>query len=185
MDSESIERPVNRPSTTDNAPLSSDPLGSALFAPNRPTCDSCRRRKVKCDRQQPCSVCNQSNSDCVYPSRRGRAPKKSRRGVDAQLADRLSHLDTLIKRFEEQTAANHPPLDSNQLESPKTGHSADRCFGRLIVDNSRSYYVSNDLWGSLASEVSLLLLYLWTMVQTRWSLMLTTGEDHRTTRHIT
>jgi hypothetical protein len=92
---------------TKESPSSVTKLQSEAVAlpQHRPSCDLYRRRKVKCDRQQPCSICIQGKSDCVYPSRRGRAPKRSRHAVDAQLADRLSQLETLIKRFGNERAA--------------------------------------------------------------------------------
>lgn len=80
--------------------------------------------------------------------------------MNVQLADRLSQFETLIKRFEShQPAAGgkvtldlvSPPLDSGQLKPPSP--SVDGRFGRLMVDESRSYYVSNALWASLATEV--------------------------------
>lgn len=126
----------------------------------KPSCDLCRRRKVKCDRQQPCSSCIQGKSDCVYPSGRGRAPKRSRHAVDAQLADRLLQLETLIKRIEGHgavtsgnAAAEVLPLPRDLGQSAPLGRSADVEFGHLMIDESRSYYVSNDLWASLANEV--------------------------------
>ncbi|KAL3959659.1 hypothetical protein ACCO45_004776 [Purpureocillium lilacinum] len=32
------------------------------------SCHSCRRRKVRCDRERPrCQACEQTNQDCEYP----------------------------------------------------------------------------------------------------------------------
>lgn len=63
------------------------------------SCVVCRQRKVKCDRQQPCSNCTRSKCACVYPTGRGRAPKRARRVADAQLADKLARLETIIQRM--------------------------------------------------------------------------------------
>lgn len=52
-----------------------------MSEPRRPTrtrrrpafsCDECRRRKIKCDRTQPCRHCGQSNAACKYAE--GAAP---------------------------------------------------------------------------------------------------------------
>ncbi|KAI1692647.1 fungal zn(2)-Cys(6) binuclear cluster domain-containing protein [Ditylenchus destructor] len=48
----------------------------------------CRYRKVKCDRQQPCSNCLRVKLNCSYPAGRGRAAKKSTRTLDTRLVDR-------------------------------------------------------------------------------------------------
>ncbi|RAH45851.1 Zn(II)2Cys6 transcription factor [Aspergillus brunneoviolaceus CBS 621.78] len=39
------------------------------------SCASCRRRKVKCDRQRPSANCARTKHECGYPPGRGRAPK--------------------------------------------------------------------------------------------------------------
>ena len=50
-----------------------------------PACDSCKHRKLKCDRRKPCGVCEKANETCSYTSsgrRRGRRPARhARRGV--------------------------------------------------------------------------------------------------------
>lgn len=50
-----------------------------------PACDSCKHRRIKCDRRKPCGVCDKANAACSYtPSsrRRGRRPGRHwRRGV--------------------------------------------------------------------------------------------------------
>ncbi|KAK8861354.1 hypothetical protein IAR55_002173 [Kwoniella newhampshirensis] len=42
-------------------------------------CDRCRRRKIRCDTQHPCTPCQQSNSTCTFetPSRRTAKPKSA------------------------------------------------------------------------------------------------------------
>ncbi|OCF45041.1 nuclear protein [Kwoniella heveanensis CBS 569] len=42
-------------------------------------CDRCRRRKIRCDTQHPCTPCQQSNNQCTFetPSRRTVKPKNA------------------------------------------------------------------------------------------------------------
>ncbi|KAF3763953.1 hypothetical protein M406DRAFT_227231, partial [Cryphonectria parasitica EP155] len=142
------------------------------------SCVLCRQRKVKCDRQQPCSHCTRSGNDCVYPSGRGRAPKRPRRDVEEQLAEKLSRLETIIKRLASENASQANALSARQTDSPptpgpsrpaddagsNTASSLDRSsspglssiegqLNRLVIDPKKSYYVSNPLWASLASEI--------------------------------
>lgn len=165
------------------------------------SCVVCRQRKVKCDRQQPCSNCTRSKCACVYPTGRGRAPKRARRVADAQLADKLARLETIIQRM---AAENGPGLGvargQSQLQSkdglgqavpatkPEHGISPESTTGResrglaeqsnsshsspaaggqssieaslsrLVIDDKKSYYVSNPLWASMAQEVHLTIL---------------------------
>ncbi|GKZ25201.1 hypothetical protein AbraIFM66951_000541 [Aspergillus brasiliensis] len=141
------------------------------------TCSSCRQRKVKCDRQRPCINCSRSGVECIYPPGRGRAPKRPRNAVNAQLSHRLTRLESIIRSFEyhqsQGSSTSHPAApvalspraDSRASESshihsvPGTNHSdsansIEQHLGRLLIDESRSYYVSNVLWANLGDEIA-------------------------------
>lgn len=65
---------------------------------NRPTfsCIRCAERKVKCDRQKPCSACVNHKVDCVFQP--PRPPQKRRRyGNDRILNDRLRYYEKLLQ----------------------------------------------------------------------------------------
>lgn len=169
-------------------------------APSQPTpymyfrsCELCRQRKVKCDRQRPCSNCARSGATCVYPPGRGRAPKRYQRVENARLIDKLARLESLIQHMasengvdqdvtptDSEMGVNNPEL-SKPLAPVKSAHqkteivdgsattaterstpsgresptssSLDGLFGRLVIGESKSYYVSNVLWANLANEV--------------------------------
>ncbi|KAI3400384.1 hypothetical protein diail_3401 [Diaporthe ilicicola] len=154
--------------------------------PHIRSCELCRQRKVKCDRQQPCSHCTRSGQECLYPSGPGRAPKRSRRAENAQLMDKLSRLEHIIKRLasENKSDAGSPLAGHNDAaadSSVRSQHSSrsvdahnesgdkssgnvseasgennsslDAQFGRLVINDSMSYYVGNVLWANLANEV--------------------------------
>lgn len=145
--------------------------------PHMRSCELCRQRKVKCDRRQPCSHCARSGQDCLYPAGPGRAPKQSRRAENAQLMDKLSRLEHIIKRLASEDKSDAEPekhvdhkqhsaksesedrqisdrgpdetLQASREDSP----SLDVRFGRLVINDSKSYYVGNVLWANLANEV--------------------------------
>lgn len=65
---------------------------------NRPTysCIRCADRKVKCDRQRPCSACVKHNVDCVFKP--PQPPRKRYNRVKEQiLTDRLRHYEALLQ----------------------------------------------------------------------------------------
>jgi hypothetical protein len=64
-------------------------------------CDECRRRKIRCDGQQPqCGVCQQSGRVCGVTERGARGPRK---GYIKALKSRVVHLEaTLASRFDAQ-----------------------------------------------------------------------------------
>ncbi|KAF5247211.1 hypothetical protein FANTH_6468 [Fusarium anthophilum] len=165
--------------TTETARISST-SDSPIATPSTPSdplplrsCTFCRQRKVKCDRQKPCSNCLRANNDCSYPAGRGRAAKKSTRNLDVRLVDRLQKLENIIKQLTSQVdaTANAIPFgsatDGDDVE-PSTGGardypsgldnaapdaSIDQQLGRLMIDDSKSYYVSNILWVNLGNEI--------------------------------
>ncbi|KPM46343.1 hypothetical protein AK830_g81 [Neonectria ditissima] len=173
-----------RPATTDassSTPTHITPL-------NHPrSCVYCRRRKVKCDRQQPCSNCVRGKLECSYPAGRGRAAKKPRKTLDGQLIERLHRLESIIRRLTDQgdtdAAGYDADADANDEMLPvaatagletepgafhdhngprdfpsASSHSSpevsvDQQLGRLMIDDTRSYYVSNILWANLGNEI--------------------------------
>ncbi|TRX88762.1 hypothetical protein FHL15_010332 [Xylaria flabelliformis] len=60
------------------------------------SCTSCRARKLKCDRQDPCRNCVRSGSECVFPARkRIQRPRKTK---NAELLQRLNRLESIVGR---------------------------------------------------------------------------------------
>lgn len=167
-------------STGDAAKSSQEPLGLR-------SCITCRRRKVRCNKRCPCSNCIKAGIECIFPPP-GRAPRKSKRPVDAELLSRLRRLEGVIEHLNEKNIISHerskPP---SPQQSHVASHSSSECpantessgdpevcpfldpnkpapprnlnheFGRLVIDEGRSRYVSNRLWTSLGDEVSLFL----------------------------
>jgi hypothetical protein len=130
------------------------------------SCIFCRQRKVKCDRQQPCSNCLRFELECSYPAGRGRAKRRP------PLVDRLQRLEDTIRKLASQVdAANttdgaspatevglrhdlrrgRPSASNSNDSSPDA--SIDQQLGRLMIDDSKSYYVSNIMWANLGNEV--------------------------------
>ncbi|KAF2807396.1 mitogen-activated protein kinase [Mytilinidion resinicola] len=64
----------------------------------RPTysCIRCADRKVKCDRQTPCSACVKHKVDCVF--NHSQPPRKRQKRINDQiLTDRLKHYEALLQ----------------------------------------------------------------------------------------
>jgi hypothetical protein len=97
------------------------PLSAPTLAPKLRSCVLCRSRKVRCDKQAPCSNCRRANIACIFPST-DRAPRWARRferlanssaasnvpapqdadqGVD-KVMDRLRSLENLVKDLKVQ-----------------------------------------------------------------------------------
>ncbi len=140
---------------------------------NPRSCVTCRRRKVRCNKENPCANCVRAGIECVFPAP-GRAPRKSKKAPDAELLARLRRLEGVVHSLGAQ-------VDDNGLVSPSITGSADirartfgethsgdsptsdrsdskrqsidRTLGRLVISDDRSRYVSNTFWTSMSDEV--------------------------------
>lgn len=149
---------------------------------NQRSCITCRRRKVRCSKRDPCSNCVKAGIECVFPGP-GRAPRKPKRPQDAELLARLRRLEGVVESLganptehvNAPISFNDPPAPTNDGQSkespageeklgpcprfldrdPKTllPHNTEHEFGRLVIDEGKSRYVSNRFWASLGDEV--------------------------------
>lgn len=140
------------------------------------SCTRCFERKVKCDRQNPCSNCLRSKADCIFrvppaPRRRKKQPHGdflTARSKDYQHALRGRGIGTETPLMPAQAQASSPnrgdqgPLldHHGSTNSTETGRSTEafiasdsRQTGQLIVDQGKSRFLENDLWASLSQEV--------------------------------
>ncbi|KLJ12597.1 hypothetical protein EMPG_12383 [Blastomyces silverae] len=145
--------------------------------PNHRSCVTCRRRKVRCNKIHPCSNCNKANIECVFPGP-GRAPRKPKNGPDGELLARLKRVEGVLKKLGaelnddnrldcEPSLSSQPGESKNLKPSPHqvdTGlkhpdprnlaqHEVEQEFGRLVIGDGRSRYVSNRFWARLGDEV--------------------------------
>jgi hypothetical protein len=111
---------------SEDAPaLSSAPsLASSTQQKHPPSCNTCRRRKVKCDRADPCSQCVRAGAICVFSPRSGvpRGRKGGRRKLDRELLDRVAKLENLLKDFEGKNTAEAATLPSLDSGNRHVGH---------------------------------------------------------------
>jgi hypothetical protein len=74
-----------------------------------PSCVICRRRKVRCDRNTPCSNCVKAKCNCNYPSPGRRVRRKAKadsarhdRTSQSRLLDKVRRLEGIVKDLTEQ-----------------------------------------------------------------------------------
>jgi hypothetical protein len=125
-------------------------------------CTSCRRRKVRCDRQYPCSHCQKSGTDCVFPAS-GRLPTRKRdlnaeqssKQRQIELLTRLRRLESVVKDFEahhgEHTASRPTAGGVNTARSDPPSDSS--CLGKMVPHRDQNLYVSSGFWASMMDEV--------------------------------
>ncbi|KZN93739.1 putative transcriptional regulatory protein [Penicillium chrysogenum] len=134
------------------------------------SCVTCRRRKVKCNRRDPCSNCVKTGIACVFPAS-ARKFERASKPPKIDVIDRLKRLEDMVKNiqhpiFPETTS---PPMDTagngivtafekcpfldTDPRVARQKHGSPEEFGRLMVDNGCSRYISNRLWASLSDQI--------------------------------
>lgn len=131
------------------------------------SCVVCRSRKVRCDKQSPCSNCRRANIACTVPSN-DRPPRWARRlaqPAPEDVMERLRTLEHLVKvlsgQLEEANARASSAGVSSAAQSPgssthdPTGDHVQRQFGRLVLnDSNQSRYIGSGFWSRVNDEVS-------------------------------
>ncbi|KAL7941936.1 fungal-specific transcription factor domain-containing protein [Trichoderma barbatum] len=87
----------------------------------RISCDFCRRRKIKCDKGDPCGQCSISFRDCMYSQCSKRGPKRSKCS-----SSKLDAMDKRPKVIESDRFYTSPAIDTMIITSSSSSPSAKR-----------------------------------------------------------
>ncbi|KAH6900452.1 fungal-specific transcription factor domain-containing protein [Thelonectria olida] len=109
------------------------PGSSGAPAINPRSCVTCRRRKVRCDKQMPCSNCRRAQIPCVFPAP-GRAPRQPRpRDPNAppknssqrelELMKRLRKLEGIVEDLSGQIEVESGGKGPSTASSPDATHN--------------------------------------------------------------
>jgi len=123
-------------------------------------CVVCRDRKIKCDRQLPCSNCTRwGNKDCVYPPAKRRPrntnPAKKKYEPEKLLLERLQKLEIMVQKLGGNITNESPQQlrkleeslgSSEALSDEPLPTSSEKGVGKLVTKNSKSSYISPAFW---------------------------------------
>lgn len=120
----------------------------------RLACQACQRKKIKCDRTYPCGQCTRSGLTCAASTRKQRARHAGKRGVDSELKNRISKLESLVESLSGDigTAASSTGSETHGTDSEQ---SQQLPAGSGSAPSMRKY-VASPFWTSLTSEVAAL-----------------------------
>ncbi|KAI2623379.1 fungal-specific transcription factor domain-containing protein [Hypoxylon sp. NC1633] len=107
-------------------------------------CVLCQNRKIKCDRQTPCSNCIKANVACT-PSTP--APARKRRRPNQDLQQRLARCEELLSEY-----ATAKPTAPSSTDSPSQD-DIWKPLGKLIIDEGGVKFIDSFLWASIHSEL--------------------------------
>jgi hypothetical protein len=137
------------------------------------TCNLCRRRKVRCDKANPCSNCLRAGVACVSTtlSRVPRGRQGSRRKPDGELLKRIAKLENLVKNLEAENGGVLPaasPANSGDAQpgfEVSDGGKASESKPRSSESSTASpqghldRYLSSSFWVILSDEVRAYFLF--------------------------
>jgi hypothetical protein len=137
------------------------------------TCNLCRRRKVRCDKANPCSNCLRAGVACVSTtlSRVPRGRQGSRRKPDGELLKRIAKLEDLVKNLEAENGGVLPaasPVNIGDaqpefgvLDRGKTSESKLRS-SESSTGSPKDHldrYLGSSFWVTLSDEVRAYFLF--------------------------
>ncbi|GKZ81752.1 hypothetical protein AnigIFM56816_006274 [Aspergillus niger] len=114
------------------------------------SCRRCSQKKIRCDKSQPCASCIKSASECVFPGP-GRAPRRKKRPLKAQLVSRLKSLEKEVQVLTHKLeAVNH----RSKHHSPPTENrrAVEGEHGKLLVDRGSIHYINHEVLVNLATQ---------------------------------
>lgn len=124
------------------------------------SCLACNRKKIRCNKRQPCSSCLRAGRPCEYPASgpRIRRPKKT---IIADMSSRIAELEKSLanaKELDPITPSPHwsePVASSGQLKNALySGPSDHRSRGDIVVQKgSSSQYFNEILLSRVINEV--------------------------------
>lgn len=116
-----------------------------------PSCDTCRKRKVKCDRLKPCSNCRRHNTTCH--TRAEHAPPRGRQGgrrakEAVEFQARLARLEALVESLSAEAQVLHMPTPDTLADQDVTTDSRNEFLG-----DKMHRYAAGPVWSQLAAQV--------------------------------
>ncbi|KAF1921750.1 fungal-specific transcription factor domain-containing protein [Ampelomyces quisqualis] len=122
------------------------------------SCTLCRRRKLKCDRQQPCKTCVDRGLSLSCTFARSVPVPQQTRGTDS-VHDRITQLEQLVTSLMGSKETEHPslalpsasPLDRlDEEDQPEVPDTPDR----VKFSNDTTTYTNSSHWTSILDGIS-------------------------------
>ncbi|GKT47765.1 fusarisetin A cluster transcription factor fsa6 [Colletotrichum spaethianum] len=124
------------------------------------SCGLCRRRKTRCDRQQPCATCSLRGHPCVYlANQTSGVISRQTAGDTASLQDRITDLERLVLTL--SSLPMKPKINTVGVTSiPSPTNNGDTVFddrletGSMRVSASKHQYVGSDHWAAILDSIA-------------------------------
>ncbi|KAI3328855.1 hypothetical protein HD806DRAFT_480898 [Xylariaceae sp. AK1471] len=116
------------------------------------SCNLCRRRKLRCDRQHPCSTCKKRGlgSSCTY------AASETSSTPSPGVQDRLRHLENLVVSYMNQNEGVNisSPVQSSPNQQGLDTSSTLSDVGSLKSSSTETQYQDQTHWNSILDAIT-------------------------------
>ncbi|KAK1962987.1 fungal-specific transcription factor domain-containing protein [Colletotrichum sublineola] len=133
-------------SISPDQPVAMTPSGQPALNPR--SCVTCRKRKVRCDKQMPCSNCRRAVIQCIFPApgrapRRPRpkdpnAPPKNSSEREVELMKRLRKLEGIVEELSGQIEVESGPGSNGGRHNSSTANSPETFANEVGGDRTAS-----------------------------------------------
>ncbi|KPM41953.1 hypothetical protein AK830_g4611 [Neonectria ditissima] len=126
------------------------------------SCVICHRRKVRCDKQSPCSQCARGGYSCLYPPA-GPPVRRVRKTTITDVASRISELERTLKDVPLGLRPASPALGGRRdcsepgVQAESDAGDGSRSDEVLLKKGSSSQYFNEVLFSRVIEQVSWLL----------------------------
>ena len=94
-----------------------------------PACQSCQRRRSKCDRSDPCSQCVKYGTECVASTRKPRSRGYKRKSKDEALQNRIAKLESVLA-----TLSSKECISNQRKTSPALKYIGASFWMSLVIE---------------------------------------------------
>ena len=130
------------------------------------SCHNCNRKKVKCDKQEPCGACVRTRVKCSFPPSGARV-RRSKRTIIAEMSSRISSLEAALARTTAEPTVAHPDSVTTEYvatDATRAAQSANipqpdgidgKCRSNVVIQTGSSkQYFDEVLLSRVLGEVS-------------------------------
>ncbi|CAG8440938.1 15752_t:CDS:2, partial [Acaulospora colombiana] len=106
-------------------------------------CDTCRRRKVKCDGASPCANCQRGGYQCTFSDASTKRPRGPPKGFVALIEDRLHTIESLLVNLVNKDNINESSKEIKRESEQTIEETTTSTHQRFSTFKIRQYSPSN------------------------------------------
>ncbi|KAF7557972.1 hypothetical protein G7Z17_g269 [Cylindrodendrum hubeiense] len=117
------------------------------------TCQTCAKRKVKCDKAAPsCSTCRRAKLECLYQAP---PPRLRKRKLSGDVLERLARYERILHQHGLLDADTSPSVGETPQQEPISLHWGEpepSGKGKLLAAEGKSRYIDGSLWRNFGDD---------------------------------